>query len=356
MSLKHVEISGSHYEVGVALGMLSGEAIRTVVPEMERIKLLRSLWLGSDRLKQIEAAARAAFPQYMREMDGIAEGAEVPFEDIFIWNCRGDLPEHTDDNTEGALGCTTVMETSDSGAAIRITHNEDGHNILHGTCMMVTIHPENSTSVTSFYYPGMIMGHNFGFNEFGLVQTVNNISPHDQKVGLPRHIVSRASLACRSLDEAVRVFQRPDRASGFHYAIAQQGDDRLLSIEAPASNCIVHEIKGRNVHTNHLIFDEFRDSDQDIGPSSKHRQAKANALIGNTQGEEITALSILANTDNQEYPICLKQIDRHDVGYTLATAAFELTEQQCAWAVYEDPNDKPVLSGHFSPASSKSAE
>lgn len=356
MPLNHIEISGSHYEIGVALGKLSGEAIRTVVPQMERLKYLRSLWLGSERLAQIEAAARAEFPKYMQEMDGIAVGAEVPFEDIFIWNCRGDLPEIADETAEGALGCTTVMANPGSGAPIRITHNEDGHTVLHGLCNLVTIHPENGTSVTSFYYPGMIMGHNFGFNEFGLVQTVNNISPHDQKVGLPRHIVSRASLACRSLDEAIRVFQRTDRASGFHYAIAQCGDDRLFSIEAPASACIVHEVQGRTTHANHLIFDELRDSDQTIGPSSKYRQEKANDLVSNAQGGEIAALSILANTDNKEYPICLTQNERDDVGYTLATAEFELTAQQCIWGVYENPADIPVLCGEFSPSQQNSLE
>lgn len=346
MSLKHIEISGDHYEIGVALGKLASDAIREVVPKIESVKLLRSLWLGSDRLSQIEAMARAQFPLYMREMDGIADGAGVPLEDILIWNCRGDLPLEAVLSSESGIGCTTVMTNPGSGGTIRIVHNEDGHEALHGKCTMVTLHPTKATSITGFYYPGIILGHNFGLNEYGLVQTVDNISPHDKKIGVPRHIVSRASLACPSLDEAVSIFKRRDRASGFHYAIAKCGDNRLLSVEAPASNCIVREVKGRTVHTNHLIFDELQGADQTIGVSSKYRLEKAEELVNRTSAEPVTALSILGNDDNKEFPICIKQNKRKDFSYTLATAEFEITDTGCNWAVYDNPNGKPVLSGH----------
>ena len=75
MALKQFEFSGSHYDIGVALGRLSADSILNVIPGMERVIALRKLWLGSDRLKQIESAARSAFPDYMQEMDGIADGA-----------------------------------------------------------------------------------------------------------------------------------------------------------------------------------------------------------------------------------------------------------------------------------------
>ncbi|WP_245491540.1 carcinine hydrolase/isopenicillin-N N-acyltransferase family protein [Mesorhizobium sp. M7A.F.Ca.ET.027.02.1.1] len=32
-------------------------------------------------------------------------------------------------------------------------------------------------------YPGQLLGHTFGLNEAGLVQTVNNISAHDLQPG-----------------------------------------------------------------------------------------------------------------------------------------------------------------------------
>lgn len=82
MLLKHEKFSGNHFDIGVALGRLSVEAICNVVPQIERVGVLHEAWAGTDHLRQMEAAARAAYPDYMREMDGIAQGAGVPFEDI----------------------------------------------------------------------------------------------------------------------------------------------------------------------------------------------------------------------------------------------------------------------------------
>lgn len=349
MSLKHVEFYGSHFEIGMALGRLSADAIRNVVPQIERVRILHEAWAGTEHLRHMEAAARAAFPGYMHEMDGIAEGAGVPFEDILIWNCRGDLPVEADPNNEGALGCTTVMSNPGAGAPIRISHNEDGHETLRGLCALVTISPCDATSITSYYYPGLVMGHNFGFNEHGLVQTVNNLRPFDQKIGLPRHIVSRASLASKTLDEAVSLFKRTDRASGFHYAIAQSGDDRLLSVEAPASGCVVHEVRGRTAHANHLVFDGLADMEQVIAPSSASRQEMADTLLSQSPTDPITGLSVMGNTDNPEYPICLKLTDRDDISFTLATADFEIATDHCNWSVYDDPGSAAVLSGRVKP-------
>lgn len=343
--LKHVAFSGSHFEIGVALGQLSAEAIRTVVPQIERVRVLQEAWAGTDHIRQMEAAARAAFPGYMREMDGIAEGAGVPFEDILIWNCRGDLPTEADPHNEGALGCTTVMSNPGGGAPITISHNEDGHETLRGLCALVTLSPDDATSITSYYYPGLVMGHNFGFNEYGLVQTVNNLRPLDQKIGLPRHIVSRASLASKTLDEAVSIFMRTDRASGFHYAIAQCGDDRLLSVEAPASGCVVREVRGRTAHANHLVFDGLSEMEQVIAPSSASRQTMADMLLSNSSAAPLSGLSIMGNTDNPDYPICLKLTDRGDISFTLATAEFEIAPDHCNWSVYDDPRREPVLTG-----------
>ncbi len=344
MALKQFEFSGSHYDIGVALGRLSADSIRNVIPGMERVIALRKLWLGSDRLKQIESAARSAFPDYMQEMEGIADGADVPFQDILIWNCRGDLPTESEPASEGALGCTTVMSGRETGD-IEIAHNEDGHKWLKGLCHLVTLAPENAPRVTSFYYPGLISGHNFGFNEFGLVQTVNNIRPGDQKAGLPRHIISRASLACRSMEEALALFARTDRASGFHYALAQRGDDRLLSVEAPASGCVVREVTGRSAHANHLVFSEFDTLPQDVTPSSRFRQEKAEQILSANGAGDCTGLSILGNTENSDHPICLKRTDTEETSYTLATARFGIGKTAVTWEVYDHPCDDAVLSG-----------
>lgn len=73
--LKLVGLSGSYFEFGVALGWPSFDVFRDVMLQIERVKILCADWFGIDHLRQAEAAVRTAFPDYMRELDGITEGA-----------------------------------------------------------------------------------------------------------------------------------------------------------------------------------------------------------------------------------------------------------------------------------------
>ncbi|MDR8269564.1 acyl-CoA--6-aminopenicillanic acid acyl-transferase, partial [Acinetobacter baumannii] len=66
----------------------------------------------------MRAAVQAQFPLIWQELEGMAEGLQAPVDEVFAWNCRGDLVRSTSD------GCTTLAGRSPEGALI-IAHNED---------------------------------------------------------------------------------------------------------------------------------------------------------------------------------------------------------------------------------------
>ena len=86
-----IAAQGDHYDIGHALGTASGRAVRERVFVNTEFQELTARWRGSTRLKQLEAAARGAFPTIVRELEGMAAGAVLDFETLFLWNCRGDL-------------------------------------------------------------------------------------------------------------------------------------------------------------------------------------------------------------------------------------------------------------------------
>jgi hypothetical protein len=226
MTLQHISIGGDPYELGVALGRQGGAAFRDVVRNLDRFQALQT-WRGSDRLSAIEAASRAAFPDLMREMDGIAAGADADFQDILLWNCRGDLPNSAE--IMGEQGCTDVMIPADGGVLPSVIgHNEDDSPSFDGHCFVATVRPSDGRAgFTSFCVPGLLPGHTFGVNEAGLVQTINNIRPRDHQVGIGRHVVTRAVLGCRTLMDAAAILERRDRAAGFHH---NQHRERMRTI------------------------------------------------------------------------------------------------------------------------------
>jgi hypothetical protein len=343
--VKIIEVAGDAYQIGRGLGEAAARAFHESVVNVERYQELKREWAGSERSKALLVAARRAYPEFLREIEGIADGAGADFEDVFLWNCRGDFPGGSTETHATTAGCTTVMVAASDSAPAIIAHNEDDQAELDGRCFLAHVRPADGMAFTSFYSPCLLPGHTFAVNEAGLVQAINNIRPTDQVAGIPRHIIARAVLASADLDAAVGILSRRDRASGFHHNLGQAGHGALLSVEAPASRCVVHQVASAAVHTNHLVFSECADIGQEVANSSASRQRRAEALISDGALEGRDAMVILGDDADRQWPICRKRRGGTDPGYTLASAVFELARHRVAWRVHSHPLEAPVFSG-----------
>ncbi len=335
--LQLVEAKGDPYQIGLALGRAAGRALREEVPRIGRFRALKSNADVLRALGELERVARDRFPDIMQEMDGIAAGSGMDFSDVWLWNCRGDFAGGGDQIGDPLAGCTTVLLPGNGERAAIIGHNEDDQAELDGSCFLVRVIPDDGPGFLSFYSPGLLPGHTFAVNDAGLVQTINHIRPYDQRPGVPRHVVARAVLSQRSLNGAVALLQREDRASGFHHNLGMCGERMLLSVEAPASGCAVEEASERpRAHTNHLIYDQFTDIEQELAESSRDRLQRAQALISEGALAQGDPLVILQDQVGEGMPIYRKGQNPEDSGYTLATVVFEIGVAGVDWRVYTD--------------------
>ena len=135
-----ITASGSPYDLGRQIGAAVRNAVHSVSVHNEEFGALEARWLGSDYADQLLAASRKTYPDYVRELEGMVDGIDLPFERLFIWNCRGDLrlPDGMSLAAQNAAadGCTTLMIPGDMSAQTPhiIAHNEDGSDDLHGHC------------------------------------------------------------------------------------------------------------------------------------------------------------------------------------------------------------------------------
>ncbi|WFU06727.1 C45 family autoproteolytic acyltransferase/hydrolase (plasmid) [Rhizobium sp. CB3171] len=338
-----VRAKGDAFTIGIVLGRASASAFRERVLYTEEYRALDTRWRRSGYLKALEAAARATYPRFVREIEGIAEGAGQDFDSIFLWNCRGDLrlPEDVSPATRAvaANGCTTLLLPAQGDSPAMIAHNEDGDQALLGACFWVEVEPDEGPAWASFMYPGMLPGHTFGVNEMGLVQTINNITAHDLQPGVPRHIICRAILDSRTLDDAAEILKRKDRASGFHHNLGEAKTRRLVSIEAPASGCAIREAVSPQGHANHLIFEDFAQLEQTISASSRDRQAAVDRVTaGQRLGQDAEVVLF-----DETVPIYKNgTIDRSQ---TLAMGVFALLVDRVEWSVHGAHNERDVLGG-----------
>ena len=338
-------VHGDAHAIGRALGEASAAALRDVVPSIGRFRALVREWRGTERLRALESAARAVWPRYVREMEGIAVGAGVAFETVFLWNCRGDLPESGGGRRRAsAAGCTTVAIPRRDGRPALVAHNEDDEPELHGHWRIVDVRPDDGPGFVSFYSPGLIPGHTFAVNRAGLVQTVNDIRPDDRAAGVPRHLVCRAVLDCPGLDDAVARIRDTARAGGFHHTLARAGDCRLLSVEAPAGGCEVVKVDAPRVHANHLLHERFAHLPQEITASSRSRQVRAEALVAGGALDDGDPLCVLGDVGGR-LPIRRREKDSGDAGFTLATAVFRVAEGGVDYEVFDELLRPPVHRG-----------
>lgn len=343
--LRTLTAGGDAYTIGRTLGEASAHVLRDVLPATDRYRALMRTWRGTERLRGLEAAARATEPQYVREIEGIADGAGVAFEAVFLWNCRGDVPDTVERRrSAGASGATTVAIPSRGRCPAVIAHNEDAEPELHGHCCIVEVLPNDAPGFVAFYSPGLVPGHAFAVNRAGLVQAVNDVCTEVRAAGVPRCLVSRAVLDCERLDDAVVRIRDTARASGFHHSLGQAGDRRLISVEAPASGYAVVEVTAPRAHANHLLHEQFVDTTQAIDPSSRSRQTRVDALVAGGAIDGSDPLSVLADVGT-DLPVRRREKDADDPGFTLATAVFRILETGVDFEVFDDLLRPPVYRG-----------
>ncbi|MNF34653.1 Acyl-coenzyme A:6-aminopenicillanic acid acyl-transferase [compost metagenome] len=344
MAFPHLQLGGSSYEIGLGLGRFGRDAVHRhlrVLPLWQRLAGLA----GSEAARGMRAAVEQRFPMYWEEFEGMAAGLELPVEEVFLWNCRGDFVQR-----QSVDGCTTVLGPTASGTLI--AHNEDGFPQLRGQCALVSVNPERGLGFTSFAYPGSIPGHTFAVNAKGLVVTVNNIRPQAIPTGLPRQVLGRASLDAASLDEAVDILASQGRAGAFHHSLGQAGSARLLSVEATSQGSSVIEVECSFGHSNHLVHPALGGVAQRITGSSGNRQRCVDGLVASL-GERLDgrqALAILRDTSDGELPVYRTAADDPDDENTLATALFLIGSEAVDWAVYTEADTRtPTLSGRVAP-------
>ncbi|RFB78196.1 C45 family autoproteolytic acyltransferase/hydolase [Methylovirgula sp. 4M-Z18] len=328
-----IDIQGTPFEVGVALGRQGAE---TAHAHLIRTHAWATVVAARDAPYVTAAKTLVAerFPHYFAELQGLAKGLDLAFDDVFAWNCRGDIWAMSPD------GCTTVQSP---GVTPTISHNEDGDPGLRAGCAIARVRPSSGRAFASFVYPASLPGHTFAVSDRGLVMTVNNIRSRKVGPGLPRMIVTRGILDCISLEDAQGFVSKAPRGGAFHLTLGQAGKKDIVSVEFTHENCSILPIEQQSSHANHLIHAGMRNEPQIVTGSSRARQERGDAVLRASSGTA-DPLAILRDETNQVLPIYRQQPDDPDNENTLATAHFQIRQDSVACSIYDGSSIEPRLS------------
>jgi hypothetical protein len=327
-----LEVSGTPYEVGVAIGRRFGDQIKK---GLER----RREWFGAlrsfmeedlaTRYEPFLAAGRQHFPEVLEELRGWAAGSGVAFKDLMALNLRAELAAMMRDRQDDPPGCSTLA-LSHAGRLL-LAHNEDGDGAYHDLMFLVRVSRPGKPTFLCLTYPGILSGNGPAMNDAGMVITTNFISGLAVRPGVPRYFISRAVLEATSLDAAVEIVTHPRRAFAFHFNLGSHSEKRILSVETSVEKHEVHQVDGLYVHTNHLLLPGMKDTPQDreymeTSSLSRYRVLRpgADRLRGRLDDvDRETLVGLLSGHEGAPTSPCRHPTEEAS-GATLACSVFDL--------------------------------
>jgi hypothetical protein len=327
-----LEVSGSPYDVGLAIGRRFGEQVRSGLERRrEWFTGLRDFMLDdrATRMEPFVAAAEEHFPDVVEELRGWASGAELAFEDLLALNLKAELATMKKSRVPETPGCSTLA-LAHAGRTL-LAHNADGNGTYGDLMFLVRVTQPGKPAFTCLTYPGILCGNGPAINEAGIIVTTNYIGGLDVRPGVPRYVISRAAIQADSVVEAVKTMTHPERAFSFHYNLGSLEEQRILSVESSVDRYRVWEVEGLYVHTNHLVQPEMETTPQDtdyVSTSSmpRYRVLSAGAQRLQDRLDEVTEqtlLTMLSSHEGAPYSPC-----RHPAGQvsgaTLGTALFDV--------------------------------
>ena len=316
-----LSVAGSHREVGRQVGEATAAVLR------EAVSFEASLPPGRTREQQLSLAARyrdltrQATPWLVDEIDGAADGAGVDALALFaasieeIWTVR---PSQATAGrpVDGRCSDLVAGPPATVDGHLWVAHNNDLSPASAGSVVAIEWRVPGEPVVFSLGIGPWI---SVGWNAAGLSLTGNELAPNDERTGVPRLLMVREQLTARTLDEALAMTLRADRASSYNTVLAHR-DGGVRNVEGSATDADVTGLSaaGTLAHTNHYACDRMRryEGDPAYARRSAVRLERALDLLdgpdrsGPAAGSITPAAMLASLSDHATSPaIC-----RHDDG------------------------------------------
>ncbi len=300
-----VHVKGSHREIGRQIG----EACRDLVQHsIENAKTLiksgyENLQLDWDGA-QIQARkympfAQERYPQYVEELIGMAEGANVNYHELTVVNAIEGVTSDSLHLTKCTSLAANQQYTADGH--VLVAHNEDWLPDDEPDVYVVHAKPDDEPEFIAMSYGGLLP--NVGFNSAGIAQCCDSVYPSDSRIGIPRVIVSRAVLGAQTIGQAIRHTLVPLRAAGYNHLIAHESGE-LYNVEVSARNFdLIYGSEGCLAHTNNYLSPKMEsiESDSDELVHTRVRYFRAYHLLKENKKQTIKTLEAILQ-DHVNYP------------------------------------------------------
>jgi len=332
----HIVARGSHRQLGRAVGEGAREQIAAAVSFYEEhFEAMAGITFAEAERQSLEYLpyVKRHLPQYVDELEGMAEAAGLPFIKLLVPNCAEEFTCPADADTQpsphggsgrpeprasqggasdvdeqsspsgGAHFCTGVA-VSHAGRHV-VGHNMDWYVVDADKNVLFDLTTLDGTRIVTIagvpYLPIL------GLNSHGVACVGNSVYSNDNRHGVPNVFIRRWVLEAPSMEEAVARACFPVRARGTNYTLAD-ADGRIWDLETSATGAVLIEGGATLAHTNHYVHPAMAVFEGSHKEESRRRlrQAEDELAAGVAQGEDPRDLvaRVLALHDDGPDAIC----------------------------------------------------
>jgi isopenicillin-N N-acyltransferase-like protein len=296
-------VGGSHRETGAQLGETLQEQIRRAAEAQKRLAL-------AAECREITVRH---LPWIVEELDAAAKAADVDPLRLFAA-----MIEEIQAEQPATVGrCTDLVTRGDNGQ-ILVAHNNDYTAETRDDVVAIEWHVEGQPRMFTL---GIGPWLSVGWNETGLSVTGNELTPNDERVGIPRLLQIRAVVACRTLDDAVQTVLHPARASSYNWVLSSP--EGAVNVEGSATAAVRRTLGPGSslVHTNHYVEPAMVrfEGDPDYAVRSAIRCARARELAEDARPPTVERLrAILSDHEHSPDSLCRHTGDTQTIFWCIA--------------------------------------
>nr|XP_013189462.1 unnamed protein product [Amyelois transitella] len=359
-----VYLQGSHYEVGFDVGRIFSSIIKDFIATYANLRDFEKEYkteAGREAYDKTLENMKRRYPYYVKEMQGVADGANVSFVQLFLLQ-MDDLIGTINDNhvpRDDTGGCSSIgVINRDTNV---LGHTEDAFSETLNHFYIISAHiiptPEDREEgaveerFSSLCYAGHMPGYTMGFNENGLVFSINTLSPAALKPGnTPRTFITRALLAAKSFNDAERILLDDGLGIGNGFSVNMiwteaWGNRQLYNVEvapdlkADRSLLNIHKYdKEPLVHCNIYMRLNITEVIGLIIDSSEYRLKKIHSHAPPQTRRDVE--DILSDSSGKDFNVFQERPE--SVIKTIAAGIFDLDKK--TWSIYiNKPNaSEPV--------------
>jgi len=331
-------------------GRIHGTEFAAAIEENVDTYLERFDHNGVDEATAREHASRFvpiiedANEDYAAGMRGVADGSNLPLEDVALINVRYEIlfsayaeqtEEREDETPPAPDDCTAFGVQPEATATGRSYIGQNWDWIPAVNTFLMDIRRPDKPNALSLTEAGLVGG-KFGMNEHGIGYVVNGLvsaEDGDDPYRTPSHVSHLELLDADRLSAAIGTIIDGESPCSGNVLLGHPAGEMIDIESTPNESFYLYPDDGILTHANHFESGNGRGSFEQLAPHSLCRGPRMQHLLGRERGDISTETlkSVLRDHFNRPASIC-SHVDpdkpTHEIGHTNASVIMDLEERR----------------------------